>query len=408
MITQKAFPYYILQHKELFPDTIDEYLLKLFPLVDLNIENRVCYPFELETRLGNTKVNPFLRIAQPNDAETIAEASKEVYESTYPYKEMEDAEYIRKMIKSPENHFILFETETGENAGCFRCALDYEHRKGYMGGFMIRKKFQGKLDVIRAIMGSYIWMWNSFKDEILVWYCENRTAHASSQYITAICGINTVAIFPNKDIFFGDIESDVMGIIYVEEVLRRLRVPQIPCFIKAVEKPYLYSDRLYNLGKYQIRSPKISLDESRINEVKRIFACKVSTDKYGYEYYRFIIRYSGSYFEFLHNSYIQNLEKAKFHVESLEELYVFIQELKKVMDQLNVRYCEVFISAYRPKHQQLFYNFGFRPRGYVPCWNYDIRNNTFEDSVIFNYFEGEITNIDLLPQGYNLLNSIEI
>ncbi|MFW9828881.1 MAG: hypothetical protein ACFFEY_14925 [Candidatus Thorarchaeota archaeon] len=408
MITQKILPYHIVQHEELYPNTIDEYLLKLFPLVDVNISNRAIYPFELETRLGNKKINPYLRIAQPDDAPIIAENCKEVYEYSYPYKEMEDAEHIQEMILSSSHHFILFETDTGENAGCFRCALDFEQKKGYMGGFMVRNKFQGKLDVVRAIMGSYIWMWNSFKDEILVWYCENRTAHATSQYITAICGINTVAIFPNKDRFFGEIESDVMGIIYVEKVLRDLRIPQNPCFIEAVERPYLYSDKLYNLGLYRKVKPKIKLDTNRIDDFQKEFRCKITKDKYGYEYYCFSIEHSDSYFNFLHNSHIQNLEKAEFQVDSIEELYIFIQELKKLMINLKIRYCEVFVSAYNPIYQQLFFNAGFSPRGYVPCWNYNPERETFEDNIIFNYFEGEITQIDLLPQGYELLNCIEV
>ncbi|MFX0032552.1 MAG: hypothetical protein ACFE8V_12350 [Promethearchaeota archaeon] len=408
MITQKVLPFYILQDEELFPNNIDEYLNKLFPLADVNIANRVCYPFELETRLGNTKINPYLRIAKPDDAPIIANICKEVYDYSYPYKEMEDANNILEMINSPEHYFIIFETETGENAGCFRCALDFEHKKGYMGGFMVRKKFQGKLDVVRAIMGSYIWMWNSFKDEILVWYCENRTALSSSQYITAICGINTIAIFPNKDIFFEEVESDVMGIIYVEKVLRKMRNPQIPHFIEAVEKPYLYSNNLYNLGDYQIIKPNLKLNKQKIKELQKRFRCQVSKDRYGYEYYHFNIEQNQSYFKILHNTHIQNLEKAKFHVKSLEELYVYIQELKKCMSKMNIRYCEIFVSAYEPEQQELFYNAGFRPRGFVPCWNYDIKKKYFDDYIVFNYFEGQIRNIDLLPQGYTLLSCVEL
>ncbi|MFX0026841.1 MAG: hypothetical protein ACFE8M_10530 [Candidatus Hermodarchaeota archaeon] len=407
MITKKVVPY-IVQREELFPNTIDEYLSRLFPLVNVNISGGARYPFELGHRLGNTKINPFLRIAHPTDAPIIADICKEVYENSYPYKEMEDEIYIRSMIESSINHFILFETESGENAGCFRCALDFEHKKGYMGGFMVRKKFQNKLDVIRAIMGSYIWMWNSYKDDILVWYCENRTAHASSQYITAVCGINTIAIFPNKDIFFGQIESDVMGIIYTENVLREKRSSSVPTLIPSALNAFQYSDKLFTLGNVRVVQTTLHLD---IDCIKRFFEnvrCEVEGDKYGYQHFKFTIVGTNSSFTFLHNTHIQNFEKANYTVQSLEELFVFIEYLKKYMRENNIRYCEMFISAYKPEHQQLFYDAGFRARGYVPCWKYIPDKKIFEDYIVFNYFEGKIEHIDLLPQGYELLNCIEV
>ena len=407
MITKKLVPY-IVQREELFPNSIDEYLNRLIPLVNVNIKGGACYPFELEHRLGNTKTNPFLRIARPNDALIIADICKEVYENSYPYKEMEDEKYVRSMIESSTNHFILFETESGENAGCFRCALDFENKKGYMGGFMVRNKFQNKLDVIRAIMGSYIWMWNSFKDDILVWYCENRTAHASSQYITAVCGINTIAIFPNKDIFFGQIESDVMGIIYTEKVLREMRSTSVPTLIPSALNSFLYSDKLYTLGNIRVAQPSLNLDFNYIKGIFEKVRCEVEDDKYGYQHFKFTIAGTDSYFTFLHNTHIQNFEKADYSVQSLEELFVFIEFLKKFMKENTIRYCEMFISAYQPKHQQLFYDAGFRARGYVPCWKYIPQQNRFEDYIVFNYFEGKIEYIDLLPQGYELLNCIEV
>jgi hypothetical protein len=73
-----------------------------------------------------------------------------------------------------------------------------------------------------------------------------------------------------------------------------------------------------------------------------------------------------------------------------------------------IRYCEAFISAFRPEDQQLFYEFGFRARGYVPCWNYNKTENKFEDYVVFNYFEGEVPQAELLPVGQDLVNILNL
>ena len=73
-----------------------------------------------------------------------------------------------------------------------------------------------------------------------------------------------------------------------------------------------------------------------------------------------------SYFKFLYTPQVQNFEKTEYSVNNLEELYVFVQDFKKLARLLKVRYCEAFISAYDVEHQSIFYNAGLNPRGYIP------------------------------------------
>ena len=103
------------------------------------------------------------------------------------------------------------------------------------------------------------------------------------------------------------------------------------------------------------------------------------------------------------------MEKINYQVNNLEELHVFVQEFKKIARELEVRYCEVFISAYMSQHQVLFRNAGFAPRGYIPSWKYDQEQEKLEDHVLFNYFEGEIDeNIQLIPEGKILMNNLRL
>jgi hypothetical protein len=78
------------------------------------------------------------------------------------------------------------------------------------------------------------------------------------------------------------------------------------------------------------------------------------------------------------------------------------------MKENSIRYSEVFVSAFSDEHQQLFYEFGFRARGYLPCWSYSKRENTFEDYVVFNYFEGEVPQAELLPVGQDLVDILNL
>jgi len=141
---------------------------------------------------------------------------------------------------------------------------------------------------------------------------------------------------------------------------------------------------------------------------QKSFRKDVIKDKYGYQYYQFFIKGTKSYFSFLHTPCIQNLEKTKYHIESLEELYVYLEEFLKVIKESSIRYSEAFVSALNPEHQQLFYEFGFRARGYVPCWNFKKDDKSFEDYVVFNYFEGKVPQAEFLPVGQDLVNMLNL
>ncbi|MFX1238474.1 MAG: hypothetical protein ACFE8P_12240, partial [Promethearchaeota archaeon] len=281
-------------------------------------------------------------------------------------------------------------------------------KKAYMGGFMIRKAYQGKVDIVKAIIGSYMWMWSTFKDKISLWYCENRTAHATSQYITSVCGIKTVAILPNKDIFYHKIESDVFGIIYNEKILEKNRWKEVPKLIPEINNCFLYANKKFNLGPVEFIYPSLNLNPFKIQSIKQNLKRKIIEDKIGYKTITFSIENERSYFTFVYTPWLQNFEKTKYKVSSLEELIVFLNEFKKLAKELNVRYVETLVSAYQPAHQRIFYDAGLIPRGYVPCWEYNKRGGCFEDYIIFNHFTGEIKNIILLPEGLELLEFLEL
>ena len=63
-----------------------------------------------------------------------------------------------------------------------------------------------------------------------------------------------------------------------------------------------------------------------------------------------------NYFEYKLPEIANNLEKTKYKIDSLEELFVFTCKYKQFIQHLNIRYCEVLVSAYKPYHQKLFLN----------------------------------------------------
>jgi len=310
---------------------------------------------------------------------------------------------VHKMINTPNHHFILFLIEE-KVVGCFRCMLDFSQKKGYTGGFMLKSPYHGTVDVVKAIIGSYFWMWKTFKNSILVWYCENRTAHAASQYITAVCGIHTVALLFNKDIFFHEIESDVLGITYQNHVLTTMRPKKSPKLIENTIDCFLYADSLYDLGNFKIKNGSLELDMNKVEELRNKVSISFSEDKHEYRYVSFSIRENNAFFNFLHTPHIQNCEKVKYKITSHEEFFVFLEYFRLYMRQNNIRYSEVYVSAYKPQHQKLLSTFGFKARGYIPCWKYQVKSGYFEDHIIFNSYKGELSDLELLPEGLKLLN----
>ncbi len=408
-ISEEVITDVVVSLNKLFPNSTDQFIKPFEKLGDPDIYNGMCLDFKLCDREQKNKVTPILRVAKLGDAEEIVEIYKELYNRTYPYKEMEDVDEVRRMIQDPSIQWIIYQDPSFNIAGCITFVLDFDNRRGYIRGFMLKRKYQGIIDITKAMIGSMLGMIHHFRNTIFNWYVENRTAHAKSQYSMWVCGIAPIGFYPNKDVFLGKIESDLMQILYDERALKQYRSEELPQIISCVETCYLYSERRYDLGRYKLVSPKNRLDFHKIKTIKRNLVKHVSKDKYGYEAIHFTLKNSTSYFKFLYTPHVQNFEKTEYRVANLEELYVFVREFIKCGRELGIRYCEVFISAYKPSHQKLFHDAGLLPRGYIPSWKYNLENETFEDHILFNLFIGPIDcSIQLIDEGKDLLGALEL
>jgi len=407
IVSEELITNSVVSLNQLFPNSTRQFVKPFENVINPDIHNGMYLDFELCGREQKYKVNPILRLARLEDAEEIVGIYRELYNGTYPYKEMEDVVEVRRMIQDPFIQWIIYQDPFFNIAGCITFVLDFNNKRGYIRGFMLKKKYQGHIDITKAMIGSMIGMIYKFKDRIYNWYVENRTAHAKSQYSMWVCGIAPIGFYPNKDVFLGRVESDLMQILYDERALTQYRSKEIPQILPCVETCYLYSEARYILGSYKFATPDISFDYKKVRSIKKKFVKYVSKDKFGYEKIRFEL--GNSYFEFLYTPQVQNFEKTKYQVNNLEELYVFTEEFINVGKKLGIRYCEVFVSAYEPEHQQIFYEAGLAPRGYIPSWNFNHYTETFEDHILFNFFDGPIDEeIQLINEGNDLLVALDL
>ena len=89
---------------------------------------------------------------------------------------------------------------------------------------------------------------------------------------------------------------------------------------------YVYSNKRYHLGIPIIENPNIEFDSAKLNDIKVKIIKKMESRCEFYESVIFSIKNSDSYFKFLYNRENMSIEKTKYKIIRLEELFVFIQE----------------------------------------------------------------------------------
>ncbi len=401
----------VVTHEDMFMNFTQQFLHSFEEIASSDFQTGAYFDFEIAGRNHKKRINPMIRTATSQDIDEIIFIYKDVYDNTYPYKEMEDREEIRKMLESPNVEWLIFETVEHEIVGCFTFMLDFDKKMGNIRGFNLKKKYLGKLDIMKMAMGSIIAMYKKYNDRIFRWYGECRTAHSKSQYFLSAFGFKPVGFYPCKDVFYDKVESDLLILSYDERALTTMRSKKTPEILPEVFNGFLYSDKRYNLGPCNIVdsiSPELKLNNQKVRKLQKSLIRRISKDKFGYESIKLSFKDSSSFFEFLYTPTVQNFEKTHYKVSCIEELYVFVQEFIECGKRYNIRYCEAFISAYEPTHQKVFSELGLYPSGYVPSWKYSQETDRFEDCILFNWHEGEINNIQLLDEGRDLLEILGI
>ena len=295
----------------------------------LNLNFNLDYSI-LKDYFSSERICPVVHLAKSEDAEEISKIFKDIYQNTYPYKKMEHAEGVREMINSNDYLWFLFKLENNETVGCFGTQLEFEKKRGFLYGFVVKQKFHKIIDAPKAFIGCATYVWKTYQDRILLWYGEMRTNESTSQFFTSMIGLKPIGFLPNKDIFNSKIESDVLHVIYDESVFKKHRKKEAPRIIRQVLNWYAYSSKRYSLQNPQIENPNITLDEEKINELSEIIILNIQEVQYGNQIFKLSFKGIDSFMEFIHNPHSRNFEKTHFKVSCLEELYSFLEKLKDI------------------------------------------------------------------------------
>ncbi len=374
---------------------------------EINLEEG--HNFEDSTR--NDKIIPSIKFATRKDAEEITKIFKEVYQNTYPYKQIESVSEIQNMISNPNYYWIIFTLKPDIIAGCIGIRLDFENKIGNFFGFAFRKKYQHIADISTASIACVVAPMQKFKNQIFLWFAEIRSGFSSIQYIAKLTGLSPVGFLPNKDIFFNQPESEILFVTYCQKILNDYRCYQKPQLISPAIFCYFHAFQKYNLGLPVIQNDsnlESELDQKKIKLNRKIILRRIEKDKFGTELITISMKGTNNYLQFFHYKNIHIVEKVDYKVSTLEDLYVFLEEIKSIILEFKLRYMEVFLSAYDSTHQTLFYNAGFKPTGYIPAFKYNKDNNLYEDQVLFVYHEKNLNkNIHLIRETEEFLKTIK-
>ena len=260
----------------------------------------------------------------------------------------------------------------------------------------------------KLILAAWVVLLTKYEKRALVCFGEARSAHSKSQSLSDYLGLKPIAFFPKKDVFFNREESEFLLIMYDEEILTKYRKKETPKIIPRVLTCYSYA-----LKRYQLEFPELSehltvdFDDDKIQAIKQKLIYQEEKDNMGSRLVTISISNSDAYISFSHQPQVKIFEKINYEVSNKEQLYVFIEEIKELMNKLDIRYLEFYASAYLPIHQAILFNSGLKPFGYIPCFKYVKGENIFEDQIVFIYYEGKVNGIlRMIPETENFLKAI--
>ena len=367
--------------------------------------------YEFVNSMRNGKIFPSLKFATEEDAEDITQIFKDVYNNTYPYKKMESVSEVLRMISDPNYYWIVFKLKSNIAIGCIGIHLDFEQKVANFFGFAFREEFRHKVDIATASIACMVAPVYKFRDKILIWYAEIRSSFSSIQYLSKTAGLLPLAFLPNKDIFFNHPESEILFAIYDRNVLFNYRSSKKPELISQAIFCYFYAFQKYSLELPTIKNYEnieLELNNSEIACKKSQLLKKVERDEFGNELITLSIKGTNSFFQFQYYKNIKIAEKTIFKVSTVEELQLFLNEIKLFIISSKLRYFEAYLSAYNSRHQALFSNAGFKPTGYIPAFKYNRNRKHFEDQVVFVYHEKELDKlVYLIPETEEFLKTIK-
>ena len=351
-------------------------------------------------------INPIMEVARPSDASIIS--------SFLPVR----PEIVKRVIRSGEITFLLLKDTLDRALGVLPYTLDFPNHRGTQGRVFLKEDYQDRVDLNKALLGSYLYFFNRHKKDLWAW---SRTCNVNrldarvrssnlegvdTQLSCRSCGFLPIGLYPNKFIRERRAESILLHAGYFEKALHERRTHRTPTLIPPVAKSFVHSTDAFGLGCVEFVSGHGFTDYGLVDRLEQGVRKRARENKISLE---FKSESTDAFLECEMDPIQPSLIIRDYYVDCPEEMIAFTGALNRLAKEHQVRYVEAFASAYEPRIQACFLKLGLTPTGYLPSWIIDVDGNALEDRILFTRHDGAISSpSNWTPDARKFLHALDL
>jgi len=297
--------------------------------------------------------------ARPSDAGIIAALYRDVYAGDYPCPELFTEEGMREYLDSVHSgvHTVRISFD-GTLVGVLSCQVNRARRFGYFRGGMLRPEYRGRIATRQLFQDLFQQFIIEFAPLVDYFYGENRTGNCAFHSILEQLGFYAFSVMPNKDIFFGERETECIHALYMKD---------------PPPDSWQLTPLAARTASRVLGSPvaPVSLDRSdAISHIHKIpgISWQVDVSSKGTHTYLHVHGKLGSL-----NAEVcpasRNAEAIAIDADSPRAYATLVVELLREASRQKLEYLEILAPATNRHDQQILEMLGFWPTGFLPYWH---------------------------------------
>ncbi|MHA1301226.1 MAG: GNAT family N-acetyltransferase [Candidatus Helarchaeota archaeon] len=338
------------------------------------------------------------RNLREDDAEKIVKLFNIIYNGNYPLQEYLDVDWIKSQVGNPNRYFKVFEDDEHNFLGCGVIDFDPDNGILYGGRTVIYPEFQGKGILGSCGMATTRQIMQELNGKVKIFYGTSRMVPGDTgmQRTLEKIGFRPIAFLPDLDTGVGERESEIFQALIFSHAFKKRRknpvlLTEFKSIVTAVRKQYR-----------QVRDCTFT-EVADIPEPKKKII--IGTFEDVHEYYVYLtLSCCKDKISIKINPKSESAEVLEYQCYNKP---IFLVILKKLISKLkcrNIKYLEVYVSAYEPEVQKVFLQAGLKATGYIPVFG--TVGDVYEDRVLMVWIPGKILtkNLEFTPRSWEFIN----
>ncbi|MBU2531032.1 MAG: hypothetical protein KKD35_08370 [Elusimicrobia bacterium] len=324
------------------------------------------------------KPNIIIRLAKVSDMRRIQMMYAEVYGVNYSIPLIIDKDLMRFAIESDQYYWLVAESNLRIIASLVY-VVDENRRVSKAFGAVVSREYR-EHDLAQTMMKLTLDNITKKKDLVDLIYATTRTTNLAPQRLTANLGFLKLGVFPNTHKVYEN-ETHCLTAYFTENAWKKRK--KTPVILKQILPFYQLVQKQRELEEPIIKEIKKDLSEEKKknlefeiikapNFVKDRFSKTKSTNFFRRMFMPF---HEPNLLFITHDQstevYLSYSEKDKYSVilggHTNEKVDVVLENVSRVLNNMNMAYVEVVLDAYEPELQHRAMMARYIPSGYFPC-----------------------------------------